>query len=32
MIYKILKDEQSAKENGLDLAEWEYYDAVLSGC
>ena len=32
MIYKMLKDKQSAEENGLDLAEWEYYDAVLSGC
>ena len=32
MIYTILKDKQSAEENGLDFAEWEYYDAVLSGC
>lgn len=32
MIYKILKDEQSAEENGLDLAELEYYDTVLSRC
>lgn len=31
MIYKILKDIQSAEEDGLDLAELEYYDTVLSG-
>ena len=31
MIYKILKDIQYAEEDGHELAELEYYDAVLSG-
>lgn len=29
MLYEILKDVESAENNGLDIGEWEYYRAVL---
>lgn len=29
MLYEILKDVQSAEDNGLDEGEWEYYKALL---
>ena len=30
MLYEILKDIESAEDNGLDDEEWEYYKAVLT--
>ena len=29
MLYEILKDVESAENNGLDEGEWEYYQALL---
>lgn len=29
MLYEILKDVESAEDNGLDIGEWEYYRAIL---
>lgn len=29
MLYEILKDVESAEDNGLDVGEWEYYRAIL---
>ena len=29
MLYEILKDVESAEDNGLDKGEWEYYRAIL---
>ena len=30
MLYEILKDVESAKDNGLDECEWDYYEALLA--
>lgn len=29
MLYEILKNVESAEDNGLDIGEWEYYRAIL---
>ena len=29
MLYEILKDVESAEDNGLNVGEWEYYKAIL---